>query len=294
MNDKKAPEKKISKFEIFRRIMFSVFVCLFVFFLIQFGLIIFKYIQARNLSDKVLEGASSITKPQSEESTPADDIPVIINPTTEPEESMPGGPSIEQPEHVYSEYFSQWLQYIKESKEIYPDLIGYIEIENLGILYPIVQAEDNDYYLNHLIDGTKNDRGEIFLDFRNNGYDITDNKQIVIYGHNLADGTKFHNLTKLRKEEYYYNSPINIITEEGIFTFTIFSFYKTDRDIPYTKINFSSTQRFTLFCIEEQAKSMYASNFEFTGKELILTLSTCVNDMGGRWCTHAVLTNITR
>ena len=115
-----------------------------------------------------------------------------------------------------------------------------------------------------------------------------------LYGHNLADGTKFHNLTELRKEEKYYNSPINIITEDGIFTFTIFSFYKTDRNSPYTKVEFESSQRFALFCMMEQENSMYESNFEFKGKELVITLSTCVNDMGGRWCTHAVLTNITR
>ena len=287
-------DKKISKYEMFRRVMLSVCIFLFVGFAIQFGVVIFKYIQARQLSDKVLEGAVSITKPPMEESTPAGDVPVIIESETDPDESAPSGPSVEQPDHVYSEYFSQWLQYIKESKEIYPDLVGYIEIENLGILYPIVQAEDNDYYLNHLIDGTKNNRGEIFLDFRNNGENITDNQQIMLYGHNLADGTKFHGLTDLREEENYYNSPINVITEDGIFTFTIFSFYRTDRNAPYTKIEFTSTQRFALFCTEEQSKSMYASNFEFKGKELVLTLSTCVNDMGGRWCTHAVLTNITR
>ena len=157
-----------------------------------------------------------------------------------------------------------------------------------------MQSEDNEYYLDHLIDGTRNDRGEIFLDYRNNGEDITDNKHLVLYGHNLADGTKFHNLTKLKKEENYYNSPINIITEDGIFTFTIFSFYRTDKNTPYTKIEFASKQQFAMFCIAEQESSMHESDFEFKGKELILTLSTCVNDMGGRWCTHAVLTNITQ
>ena len=92
----------------------------------------------------------------------------------------------------------------------------------------------------------------------------------------------------------FHNSPINIITEEGIFTFTIFSFYKTDTDLEYTKPTFDYYSNFGMFCVEEQAKSMYESNFKFTGKEVIITLSTCVNEFGGRWCTHAVLTNISR
>lgn len=287
MNDNKKTEPKKSKYEIFRRIMLSVCICVFAYFLVRFGIIIYEYIEARQISEEVLEGIGEITKPV--ESTPAGDVPVIIAPETEQND-----PSVEQPEHVNSEYFSQWLEFIRESKEKYPDLIGYIEIENLGILYPIVQAEDNEYYLHHIIDGSKNDRGEIFLDYRNNSEDITDNKHLVLYGHNLADGTKFHKLTELRKEENYYNSPINIITEDGIFTFAVFSFYKTDKNTPYTKIDFNSKQRFALFCIEEQQNSMYKSEFEFTGNELVLTMSTCINDMGGRWCTHAVLTNITR
>ena len=293
------------KREVFRRVMLAVFLCALVCFSIQFIIIIGEYIQARQVSGELTDGLGSITKPA--ESSSQNSVPVIITPadTTdpiEPAESQPDSeetpaeddPELVPPEHVYSEYFSQWLEYIRESKKKYPDLIGYIEIENLNILYPIVQAENNEYYLTHLIDGSKNSRGEIFLDYRNNGENIIDNKNIVLYGHNLADGTKFHNLTSLRKEENFYNSPINIITEDGIFTFTIFSFYKTDKNTPYSKLDFTSTQSLALFCIQEQDKSMHASNFTFTGREVILTLSTCVNDMGGRWCTHAVLTNISQ
>ena len=306
-NNSEMPEqskKKISKREIFRRVMLSICICALAYFLVQFVIIIGEYIQARQVSGELTDGLGSITKPA--DSTPQGSVPVIVTPATEPETSEPSesdpdssetpsdDPELVPPEHVYSEYFSQWLEYIRATKKKYPDLIGYIEIENLNILYPIVQSEDNDYYLTHLIDGSKNSRGEIFLDYRNNGENILENKNIVLYGHNLADGTKFHNLTSLRKEENYYNSPINIITEDGIFTFTIFSFYKTDKDNLYTKLNFSSNQNLAVFCYQEQGLSMHASNFTFTGKEVILTLSTCVNDMGGRWCTHAVLTNISQ
>ena len=253
-------KKKISKYEIFRRTMLYICLLACVLLVMQLGYIIVGYVQARRVSSETLGGVTEITRP----------------------------------EVVDSEYFEQWLKYIKATKEKYPDFIGYISIENLNILYPIVQTDNNSYYLDHLIDGTQNKNGEIFLDCRNNSYPLTDNQNIVLYGHNLADGTKFHNLTKLRKEENYYNSPISIITEEGIFTFTIFSFYKTDEKTNYTKLEFAAEKNRAIFCTNEQKKSMYESNFEFTGKEVILTLSTCVNDFGGRWCTHAVLTSITK
>ena len=194
-------KKKMPPREIIRRVMLAVCVCAFVFFLVQFILVIFQYIEARNVSEEVLQGANEITKPV--ESEPQNSVPVIVIPETglpETGTDKENEPDPTPPEHVYSEYFSQWLEFIKESKKKYPDLIGYIEIENLDMLYPIVQSEDNDYYLKHLIDGSKNSRGEIFLDYRNDGV-ITNNKQWVLYGHNLADGTKFHNLTDLREEE---------------------------------------------------------------------------------------------
>ena len=272
-------KKKLSKYEIFRRIMLSVCIIACVLLVIQLGYIIGGYIKARKVSSDVLGDVGNISKPPAES---GDKTPIVFD------------PNAERPEHVGSEYFAEWLEYIKATKAKYPDFIGYIEIENLDILYPIVQTDNNSYYLDHLIDGTKNKNGEIFLDSRNISCPLTINKNIVLYGHNLADGTKFHNLTKLRKAENFYNSPINVITEEGIFTFTIFSFYKTDEKTQYTKLEFAAEKNFGIFCTNEQRKSMHESNFEFTGKEVILTLSTCVNDFGGRWCTHAVLTGITK
>ena len=273
--DDNSPKKKISKYEIFRRTMLVICICLTVAFALQLTVIVVDYVKARKSSSEILEGVEGITKP-------SDTNVGEPNPDTNDKD----------PE--YSEYFSLWLKNIRETKEQYPDFVGYIEIENLDILYPILQTDNNEYYLNHLIDGTKNNSGEIFMDYRNNSSALYDNQNIVLYGHNLGDGTKFHNLTKLRKEENFYNSPVNVITEEGIFTFTIFSFYKTDGNEQYTPVSFDYYTNFWRFCVDEQDKSMHKSEFKFTGKEVILTLSTCVNDMGGRWCTHAVLTGFSK
>ena len=271
--------------------MLCVCICLTVALAVQLVIGIIDSIKAKKVADELLSEVGGITKPSEEEAQNTSPITLWgdnnkkpIGETTTPE--------TEPSDIENSEYFSEWLANIREMKKKYPDFKGYIQIENLDILYPILQTDNNDYYIDHIIDGSKNKSGEIFMDYRNNATVLTDNQNIVLYGHNLGDGTKFHNLTDLRKENNFYNSPINIITEEGIFTFTIFSFYKTDNNENFTPITFDYYSNFGMFCMEEQAKSMHASDFKFTGKELILTLSTCVNDFGGRWCTHAVLTNI--
>lgn len=322
-------KKKISKYEVFRRIMLVVCICLVVALAVQLVISIVDSLKAKQLASDILSEVTGITRPMESIETEAKPITIwtepektgIVSPTeTAPKEessSADGGeteetspetpfeteietppetsaPETEETEPPVSEYFSQWLANIQEMKKKYPDFVGYIRIENLDILYPIVQTDNNSFYLDHLIDGSKNKSGEIFMDYRNNSSNLTDNQNIVLYGHNLGDGTKFHNLTDLRKKENYYNSPIEIITEEGIYTFTIFSFYKTDNNQDFTPITFGYYSIFGMFCITEQEKSMHESNFKFTGKELIITLSTCVNDFGGRWCTHAVLTNISK
>ena len=279
-SNESSTNKKRSKYEIIRKTMLIVCICLTVVFALQLAVIVVDYIEARKSSANILEGISGITKPSDANGVGSSPITGEIIPEVD--------------ESEYSEYFSLWLKNIREMQERFPDFVGYIEIANLDILYPIMQTDDNVYYLDHLIDGTKNQSGEIFMDYRNNSSELMDNQNIVLYGHNMGDGTKFHNLTKLRKEENYYNSPINIITEKGIFTFTVFSFYKTEGNAQFTPISFDYPSNFGMFCVGEQNKSMYKSEFKFTGKEVILTLSTCVNDFGGRWCTHAVLTGFSK
>ncbi|MCL1846947.1 MAG: class B sortase [Coriobacteriia bacterium] len=86
-------------------------------------------------------------------------------------------------------------------REINPDVVGWVIIPDTRVNYPIVQGEDNDYYLNHLFDGTYNDSGAIFLDFLNDP--AIRGKNNFIYGHNLLDGSMFASLKAWREQEYF-------------------------------------------------------------------------------------------
>ena len=299
-NTEKKP-KKPSVYEIFRRCMLVICAGVLLYFLIDLGVIIYGYIEARHSTSDILGGAAEITKPIGDEAT-NNDVPITITPivpetpsnneSKDPESDTEPGETTPPP--VYSEYFTQWLAEINKNKEKYPDFVGFINIEGLGIRYPIVQSDDNEYYLEHLIDGSKNKRGEIFVDYKNDTDNWLHNWNIVLYGHNLTDGTKFNRLTDYKKPENFYNCPIEIITEDGIYTFDVFSFYKTDEENPYIQTHFKSPASFKEFCEMEQSVSHHESNFEFTGHEIIITLSTCVSYFGNRWCVHGVLTSITQ
>ncbi|MFQ7519116.1 class B sortase [[Clostridium] scindens] len=64
----------------------------------------------------------------------------------------------------------------------------------MGVDYPVVQGEDNEYHLHHMFRKEANKAESIFLDYRNRA-DFRDYR-VIIYGHNMKDDSMFSNLKK--------------------------------------------------------------------------------------------------
>ena len=88
-------------------------------------------------------------------------------------------------------------------KEINPDTIAYLKVNNTNIDYIVVKGKDNEYYLKHNFERNWNVAGWVFGDYRNH-FDETD-KNLIIYGHNTRDGSMFDTLINVLKEEWYLN-----------------------------------------------------------------------------------------
>lgn len=88
---------------------------------------------------------------------------------------------------------------------INPDVVGWIAAEGTEIDYPVVRGKDNDFYLRHLFMGEQNKLGSIFMDYRNHS-DFS-NKNTIIYGHNMKDGSMFSSLIKYKDQHYYDKFP---------------------------------------------------------------------------------------
>ena len=81
---------------------------------------------------------------------------------------------------------------------INPGICSWIYVPGTNIDYPVVQANDNDYYLYRDVHGTSSAGGSIFMDYACSA-DLTDRKTII-YGHNMKDGSMFHDLHKMRQD----------------------------------------------------------------------------------------------
>lgn len=166
-------------------------------------------------------------------------------------------------------------------KQENPDVVGFLEIENTNVSYPVVQGNDNEYYMTHNYKKEKSKNGAIFLDEDYN-WNIESNN-LLIYGHNLNNGTMFQELLKYEDKKYYEEHPKILFTtlqEEGVYE--IISVFKskvyTNIDNVfkyYFFINPKNELEYNNYIENIKKKSLY--NIEKSasyGTELI-TLSTC-------------------
>lgn len=91
----------------------------------------------------------------------------------------------------------------KNLVEINPDFKGWLQIDNVLSL-PIVQGNDNEYYLDHNFYGMKSVYGSAYLDYRN----IPNDWIQIIYGHNVTDGQIFTVLLNYENEVFSQQHPI--------------------------------------------------------------------------------------
>ena len=85
----------------------------------------------------------------------------------------------------------------------YPNVIGYINIKDTTISYPILKGNDNIEYLSKTYKGEYSFSGSIFLDYRNSS-DFSD-EYSIIYGHSLKKGGMFSDIKKYKDKDYFDN-----------------------------------------------------------------------------------------
>ncbi len=173
------------------------------------------------------------------------------------------------------------------------DIVAFIYAENTKISYPVTRYTDNEFYLDHSFDKKRLTSGTVFMDYRNEK-GLSENKNIVLYGHNMTNGSMFGHIPKFyNSEEFFNNTPIILYGFDGIYTFEVFSVYKTTSDYQYFRTAFDSGKDFISFAEEMKNNSVHQKDIEFTKDDILLTLSTCTNSgRVGRYALHAKLIRI--
>lgn len=168
-----------------------------------------------------------------------------------------------QTDKTTEESYINWQQL----QEINSDIIGWIEIENTNINYPILK-DTNLYYINHSYDKKYNKSGSIFT---TNAAPFNDD-ETIIYGHNMRNGTMFSELSKYLKKDFLDSAnTIKIYTPNGDYECKIFSAYSIcidDENNNIKSLNFEER-------IEYYRKSSKYTITNVNDISKIIKLSTC-------------------
>ena len=154
------------------------------------------------------------------------------------------------------------------------DVIGWIQIYDTPVDYPLLDADDNKYYLNRTYDGQWSAYGSIFIEPRNKP-DLSE-RHLVIYGHNMVNESMFGSLLEYKNQAYYdAHDTIRVCMPDKDMEYRIFSAYTAHVDSATYYMSFADDAQFNEMIDHMKANSEIQSEVMPDTDDQILTLSTC-------------------
>ena len=167
--------------------------------------------------------------------------------------------------------------------------IGYIYSPSIDCRLPMIQGDDNDYYLTHTFNKEYSANGCLFEDYRINGG--LSSSQIIIYGHNMRNGAMFGKLKNYQDYSFWNNSGNDVLyiyTGNVIKEYKIFSCYISEAISDTYTFNFPTLESMRDYAVNMKAKSMYDTGVDVSTATQVITLSTCTNDGEQRFIVHGM------
>lgn len=160
-------------------------------------------------------------------------------------------------------------------------LIGWLKIDDTNIDYPVMQTENNEYYLDHNFNQEYDKNGSLFLDCDCNVYPRSTN--MIIYGHHMKSGSMFGNLQQYAKESYgKKHSVIEFDTIYEKATYQVMYVFRSqvynEDDVVFKYYQFieaNSEEEFNFYMKEMASMSLYDTGVTANFGDSLLTLSTC-------------------
>lgn len=164
--------------------------------------------------------------------------------------------------------------------QVNPDFYGWLTIPGTVIDLPVVSTTDNDYYLNRDFYGKDSRYGTLFLDSNSDIQSPSHN--LIIYGHNMTDGSMFHGLLLYQDKSFYEkHKRFTLDTIYGKETYEVVAafysqVYRSDEDVfKYYKYTNPSLDEMETYLEEIKNLSRYDTEVECTKEDYYITLSTC-------------------
>ena len=251
-----------------------------------------RLIQYRSATKENAEAQSYIT-PVEPPVTPAP----TPKPTEEPEDAPPEEPveEAEPKDQMLDDETARMLRGINYTalKAINEDVMGWIIIPGTEVNYPLMQGDDNDFYLDHTWEKNYNSAGSVFLETRC-ASDLSD-FNTIIYGHRMKNRSMFGCLKDYSDISYWEEHPyVYVGTTEMLYKYEIYAAFEPPvTQLPYRLFikDDGLKQQFLDYSLSE---TVIDTGIVPTIDTRVLTMSTCTgHGYATRWVVQAALVNET-
>ncbi len=155
---------------------------------------------------------------------------------------------------------------------------GWIFIPDTPLSYPVVQTPDDpEYYLRRDFEGRYSSYGVPFMDYK---CVVDESDNIIVYGHNMLNGTMFSAVEKYASKSYWQQHPyIGFDTLNGFGTYEVVLCARIDlqtTDFYYVNtVDFATQAEFDDYMAKATAHSLYSTGVTASYGDKLLLLSTC-------------------
>lgn len=187
------------------------------------------------------------------------------------------------------------------------DLVGWIRLAGANLDDPVVQAEDNKYYLDKDFNGNEYKNGSFFADYKCEFTSRTRPANIIIYGHNMVTGPSFAKLTRYydatingdyaNRLDFYKANPtveFDTIWEEGTYKVFACMYVNTQEEHGevfkyYKQRDIKNEGQFYEYISKIMDRSVLCTDVDLEYGDEILTLSTCYYPLGNNVDSRCVV-----
>lgn len=162
----------------------------------------------------------------------------------------------------------------KALKKKNSDVKAWIYSKGTVINYPVVQGDDNSFYLHRLLNKEYNFKGTLFIDYRVER--PFDDFNTIIYGHRMKDGSMFKPLVKYREEDYYRKHKVmQLATPKHQYDLKIFAAVTIPARSSMYKCAFGTRKEKEAYLEKIREKNVLTTDVHVSANDRIVMMSTC-------------------
>ncbi len=156
------------------------------------------------------------------------------------------------------------------------DMVAWLSVKGTYIDYPVMLTPDDpEFYLHADFDKNYSYSGTPFMDYRC----TLDSDNMVIYGHNMLNGTMFSTLSNFEEKSFFdEHHIIRLETRKGVRKYTVLAAFKTDVEAAepiYDFVQAYDAGEYNQFVQMVKEASLYDTGEDAAYGDQLITLSTC-------------------